>query len=329
MMIDNSLLQSWVLCETQATMRYHFGFGLRGQSAPLLAGRAVHAALAKWLTGHLDEECLNAFDAEYHLWATDNVSPEDRLSYPNVSAIVWEFLRRNPLESMSFRVVHNEQGPLVEQLLKIPLIDGVEFAFPLDALVQDKQTGLYYVLDHKTSGNIIKPAWLSQWHLASQLTGYVYGAQKALGIPVAGAYINAIELRKLPKSNYPCAVHGVKYRECRLLHCNFQMLGPFTRSPGHVSMWLSTILPLTEQWKAHTAWLHFRQADGWNAIDQLPFLRSQGLFHYEACSNCPYQEWCRAERPLDVLDSIFVRQDPFEYLTQKESSPLDTQNESA
>ena len=53
-----------------------------------------------------------------------------------------------------------------------------------------------------------------------------------------------------------------------------------------------------------------------DACEMYPELRDlahapmEGTF-YDACRNCAFREWCSAERPLDLIDSMLVY-DPWE-----------------
>lgn len=63
--VDNSVLKATAGCSTQALMRYGLGYTGPEQSAPLLAGLSVHAALEAWNRGATVEASLAAFDTAY------------------------------------------------------------------------------------------------------------------------------------------------------------------------------------------------------------------------------------------------------------------------
>lgn len=111
-------------------------------------------------------------------------------------------------------IYYFEQFPLHTDFIQPHRIDGVaaiEFNFTLPIDVTHPDTGqplLYYgrfdmlgvkhpekmlwVVDEKTASRLGE-SWVQQWNMASQITGYVWGAQQ-YGMPVVGAIMRGISI---------------------------------------------------------------------------------------------------------------------------------------
>lgn len=283
--VDNSILASTQTCETQATLRYVLGYDAAEDRAPLMAGTAVHAALAAWLKSRGNATiAIQALEKEYRTWATEHVlGTDDRLSYANVLRVMSYWFDVHPLSSWTVTV----EPSLVEVGFAVPLAGDVVFVGRADAVGQDAR-GAWLVIEHKSSGRLDE-RWRRTHRLAAQLTGYTYAMQQHVNAPVLGALVNGIELSRLPNSQQKCRKHGVAYHECGALHARFEAFITQRTQEQHEE-WKRSALALAREF------LELKERV--RSVDDLHNVRTNGQF-IGACASCPFIEWCNLGRPTD------------------------------
>jgi hypothetical protein len=327
--VDNTTLRAVQACESEAALRYVLGYGMPGDQHPLECGTAIHEVLADYFRGKPASYCLRKYELLYRGYAEEagleqSDNPMARLGWQNTSLILDEWFATHPLRGFPFRVHPN----MVEVGFEYPLDDecvcghreakhdaqrGCAYrgrcgctayrpAFVLwgrlDAIVQSEHDRALYVLDHKTTGRI-SPYWVEKFRNDSQMCGYVWAAQKTLGQPVTGIYINAIELSKLPDDPVrKCRAHGTVYAECGRHHMRSELL-IFTRSPDQLEEWRLTALKLARQYR--------------DLLRSIPDLRTaltktrmEGTFT-GACGFCTFAPFCQAGRPLQYADTMLIQ----------------------
>lgn len=299
LVVDNSTLKA-VACSTKALMRYHLGWTTPEERAALKAGLAAHAALA----AYLDPQSVNQGDVEwamaifadqYKTFAETTVAEGNRLSWWNVSRIMRRWFEEHKLDSLPFTVEHVEVG------FQFPLTDDIAACGRMDGVVRVHVDAKRYVLETKTTGNVT-PWWLEDFNLDSQISHYVEGATKHLGgDAVNGAILNVIEFKKIPESQGRCREHGRPYAECGVLHPKFDM--PFVqRTPELLAEWRKTAISLAKRWR------DLKQR--FPLLSDIPRVRTQGMFIRGMCAGCEFKNFCLAGRPLELVDSMFVK-DPW------------------
>lgn len=302
--IDGSTLDAVASCSTETVLRHVLDYVSREEKADLRAGQAVHEAVAAWFEGKERSDCLRIFNTSYHSWASENVADDDRLSYSNVYKVLSTWLDNHPVESFPFRV----RTEMIEVGFSYPLDDNGDFVWVgrMDLLADDIRDQHLSPVDHKTTGRI-SHYWAKKFRLAGSITGYIWAAQQLAGdANVVGAYINAIELSKLPSdSTRKCKDHAVPYIECGHLHAKAELIGPFTRTPAQIAEFKKTALHLGQKYKA----LLQRFGD----VKRLHRVRMQGIFS-NSCSFCQFYEFCAQGRPIEHVDSYLEKEfwEPFE-----------------
>lgn len=324
--VDNTTLRSVQRCESEAALRHVLGFTVQEEAHALECGTATHEAMADYFRGWPASYALKHYELLYRGYSEDNLLDHlgHRLSYTNTSKILEEWFTLHPLHSFSFSV----NPKLVEVGFEIPLSDecvcghseadhrdqGCRYrgackcpcyapAFimwgRLDAVVQSDHDGALYVLDHKTTGRI-QPYWTDKFRNDSQMSGYVWAAQKTLGMTVSGVYINAIEFSKLPSDPVrKCREHGVVYAECGIHHMKSQLL-IYTRSPEQLEEWRQTAIKLARQYRTLLQTIPDLQS-------ALTETRMEGTFT-DACGFCSFNKFCQANRPAQYADTMLVHQ---------------------
>lgn len=295
---SNSSLSTMATCETKAYLKYIAGLydyeeDDEGGSNPMKAGKAVHQALEAYLQSKGSQDAALAALDSYRDHADLLVQPNDRLSYANVHDVVLRWMMLHPLDKLPFNVI---QGYTEVELNVEDTALGKPYKFIIDWIVEDKVTGELGILDHKTTGRLT-PGWRDKWALDAQLTSYVWGASQLLKRPVTTAWVNAIELNLLPGSGRRCNTHGMSYRECRLQHCNFAMLGPYPRTPQLIGDWGETARRFAERYAIMEVW----HAVG--GPDALITLKQEGMFT-GACGFCPFRQFCMAGRSPSHLQGM-------------------------
>lgn len=301
--IDNSTLTTVHNCSTRAVLRYYHGYTNLEEAATLKSGSAGHKAIEVYWKGGTVDDAMDAFDAQYKDWAADNVIPGDRLSYENVYGVVRGWCEQHPVKRMPFKIDPKlvEVG-IAQELSADP---HIVLTGKLDAIVLDSDK-LYYPLDHKFSGRV-DGWWANQFKLNSQFTGYQWAAAEQLGLKVGGVYLNAIHLGLVPSSDRVCTTHSkgktkVTFAECGSQHLRHTLIGPSTRTPHQI-----------EAWKREAKILALRFWDlcyDYPELSDLHKLRMEGMFGYETCKGCEFQNWCLSDRPIKNIKNM-LRHEPW------------------
>ena len=321
--VDNTTLRAAARCDTELVLRHGLDYTTSDEAPQLECGIATHEILADHLKGRDANYCLAKYELLYRGYSEDIglENPEHkfhRLSWTNTDKILKEWLERHPLSSFSFLV----NPKLVEVGFQIPLDNecvcghqqgehhleicvhcpctsyrpAFVFCGRLDAIVQAQHDNGLYVLDHKTTGRIAD-YWTEKFRKDSQMTGYVWAAQKTLGQPIIGVFINGIEFSKLPSDPVrKCRNHGVPYLECGPMHMKSELL-IYTRTPDQL-----------EQWRQDAIKLARRVRDLCSKPDpSLTSVAMQGTFH-DACGFCNFSRFCDAGRPTHYVAAMLTKQ---------------------
>jgi PD-(D/E)XK nuclease superfamily len=329
--VDNSALRAVARCSTEAWVRYVMGYTDAEERMELRAGTATHKALATFLTTGDVDAALAEYDADYQTWSDANVPPDHRLSHGNTSQILRFWCETHTRASLPFRIRHVELG------FKHPLgvctcghavrahvaghgacllldcacrtYDPILLTGRLDGLAEYQ--GALYVLEHKTTGRI-HDYWIRRWRLDSQLSGYVWAAQRLLPQDtIVGVLLNAIEYSKLPTSDKRCPRHATPFHECGVLHstARIEVIG---RTPDQLAVWERTAVQLACK---HAERLAALAALGGrlDLIEKtIAALPQEGTFNY-SCANCGFMPWCAGGRRFAELGTNYVY-DPWDPL---------------
>lgn len=345
--IDNTILRAVAECDTRSLMRHIFDFADPNTSAPLVSGQAAHEAFAVFFRAmgreqqrvidgkgpfsdtrreRLIEECLDTFTTLYS--EVGSQQPDnDRLSLGNCQNVMRAWFQKHITFRFPFRIFPD----LIEIPFALPLDPEERFMFcgRLDALVQAPD-GLFYVLDHKTTGRM-DSIWKRSFQMDSQFGGYVWAAQLHTKHPIAGTYVNGLEFSKLPgpsgaqrlkKDGTPykireCNLHSTTYDECRLEHVSHDLFVTI-RTQQQLADWQRTAITLAKKF----ARLYERFP---TLIDVQQRALQQGLFNH-GCKWCEFKDWCGTGRPTQHVRSMFVHQPwrPFDFLSNVVAEPNST-----
>lgn len=292
--VDNSALKAVARCSTEALVRYGLGWTTPSDKAALKAGTAFHACMEAHLKGADAETALQAFTDSYTEWGLEHVPLDDRLSPGNLTRILTYWLDTHPLSALPFKV---DPG-LVEIGFAFPLTEDIVFCGRIDAVAT--YNGNYYIVEHKSTGRISQD-WLSTFYLDSQLSGYLWAAQQHTGLPIIGAFLNAVEFSRLPHSDKRCPKHATSYDECGHLHSNSVITLP-ERSEYKLDQWRKTAIHLAKKYKD--------LLDRFPSLEQIHKVRMQGTFN-GSCRFCAFHDWCRLDRSVTYVNDNLIH-DPWE-----------------
>jgi len=297
--IDNSKLTDFAECDARAIARHVFGLQGKGDKIAADIGNAYHAALPLHFQGQAKQAIMQTFEVEYNKVIPPGQEPEEaRFERSNCRKIMDRYCDVRTVAEFPFTVFAFEETKGVK--LAEDEQGEIIFWVKRDMLGQDRQTNAIVPIDHKTTGKL-SDWWARKFRLASQLSGYCSFTAQEYQQPVLQAYVNAIEVSKLPDSTRKCATHKKMYQECGHLHANFQLYR-YTRSPQQLEKWKADAIALAKRARTLT--------QGFSDINLLKYATRQGSFN-EGCVFCDLKEWCLADFEPKVAMEYCVH-DPWE-----------------
>jgi len=286
--IDNSMRKELVKCQKIAHWKFERGLTAEVGNEHLIAGGAFAKGMEVMRRYHYEEHTdpeitlangITALYAQYGKFIppSNSLKTADRMA----GALAY-YAGRRPFAEDEYTPVKlgDELGIEVQFNYGIGIahpITGLDLSYcgRFDMLAYDKN-GDVWVIDEKTTGKLGE-AWVHQWNLDSQMTGYCWGAKKLLlehGITaeVKGAVINGISILKYDYDHIRC---------------------PTFRQDWEIERWYAQMLRDISGWI--TA---FKQQD-----------HNQVLDHACALYNnpCQFAKLCKSANPERIMDSYTVR----------------------
>jgi hypothetical protein len=153
-------------------------------------------------------------------------------------------------------------------------------------------------MDHKFTVRVDRN-WIELWRLDSQADTYMYATEAHTGEPCLRMYINAIQVSELPHSERTCPKHDEPYSLCGALHYESKIF-LVTRTPRSIATWKRNAIELAQRFRALK---ELAEREGLKGIKRVPM---EGKFT-KACRFCEFRTWCSNDRPLNMVKSMFVR----------------------
>ena len=221
--INYSSLSIIQTCMRKAMYVLDSGLMKGEESEALIFGTAVHKALESWyssdtaareLPRNLDEIArMMAYghvpDADHPAYTAINaflaagqplrkLEDSDKRSLGNGAKILAGYLKCYHNDGLT--VVRDSAGAAyVEKLVRFPLDCGskheIEFFGTIDAILENKATGMIAVTDHKTTSQL-GSSFFNRLKPNHQYTGYLLGANRVLGLDTNIFMINGIQVCK-------------------------------------------------------------------------------------------------------------------------------------
>lgn len=264
---DHTSLNTLRGCEQEYV--YEHVQGLRGEfdEPALVFGAAVHAGTKVLYTpgASIDDVTLAVTTA----WGTPNFAPpkpgtkkKEFRTLEYAIMLVGAYASQRFPADLPFVVEQNEQY----------LRFGDEDAI-VDRIVRAKSDGLLYTMETKTTGLWMSPAWYDQWEHSAQLAQQIDIAEGALGIEIAGAFVDAIYVssRGFPEVD------------------DFSIYGPIKYSPE-----------LRAELRAERDFRKTRATELHNHPD-FPVKNPRNCFRFNKM--CPFTKYCKAQ-PEDRTSKI-------------------------
>lgn len=337
---DNSMLAQFKSCPESYRLKYRYekdaSTGLYvGLAKPDAVkedhhrdwGSAVHAGLKVfYLKGGWDD-IVKAFKAEYpkQLDEGDKAKTTD-----NGLLLLDRYIKRYSAQDAHWEIVD------VEVRQEFEIYPGVRFTVKMDLVI--RQQGCLYFVDHKTTKMDagIDAGYWTQFEPNSALTGYTGFCLEKYG-ECSGGIINALGVGFRTKSELFDPEDTVKgwevYDKQELKYSKYHgkdmMYGSgfksdfqrnvFSRSPQQVAAWKEDSLRWIDKMKAE----EFAFQEGGKVIPEgLPGSTSQRTpiaqwtKNEGNCRFCNFKDICIAVGDTQIIDSMYVKVNPLEYLEQ-------------
>lgn len=184
--LDNSMILEYASCPRK--FFYHYCLDLVDEARMFKAefGSALHSALESWYTEHDPDNMDKAFVQYWLPWEGKDVT--GLRSILGGLRICSDYRRNYPIDSDNFSFLSKDDIELAGAVD----LGNFLFLYRTDGLIQDKKSGEFCVVDHKTtafSGYLItKPN--------HQIHGYSYAINEQLTENITGAYLNIIHFLK-------------------------------------------------------------------------------------------------------------------------------------
>ena len=285
----NSMRKEFVKCEKIAHWKFEKGLNAEVGNEHLIAGGAFAKGmemmrLAYYMKGKTQDEALvEGIDAVFKQYG-NFVAPAGSLKTADrVAGALAYYVSNRPFAK-------EELAPLLLSEEKLGIEVGFDFELPvhhprtdklmryvgrIDMLAEGKN-GKVWVVDEKTTGKL-GATWAHQWDLDSQMSGYVWGARKLLGLygiekEVVGAVVNGVAILK---------------NDYDLMRC------PTFRQDWELLRWYEQMMKDLEAW-----------IDAFKHQDH-----NQVLDH--ACAMygnpCEYAKLCKARDPEKIVGSYAIK----------------------
>lgn len=290
--VDNSMRKTLVRCQKMAYWKHERGLVPVGeQRVHLVAGRAFAAGICAVRRAFYGEGVSDPYDLLKAGLAAVRANYDYTGSMPQwcyktvdrVESALAFYLDKWPLADERLIPVRFHNGTLGIELcesmptpLQHPTTGAtIPFVANFDMLAQDRETGMYWIVDEKTTGKM-GDTWALQWALDSQLTGYCFVARRLLRLmgdktaEVAGAIIRGVSFLKTEHAGMEC----MEYRQ-----------------PWELERWYYQMM---------------RDMNGWIAAHRNGY--HDGVYDH-ACalynSPCEYSKLCKAHDPERLIDGNY------------------------
>jgi hypothetical protein len=301
--VSPSVLADVLTCETKAWTRHVKGYTSRGDAIKAVAGQAIHAGIARYLSDPEgvcnDVRALGVFhdvyDPAHARLTADQLDPA--YTPANLHRVLARWLETHPPSALPWTRVLSVE----EAFCSREWVTGdtrVRLIVRPDAVVEDANGRVRFV-DTKTTGwRISDSSWRRALRLSLQLALYTDAVMQRYGDrAVCGGWINAIEIAKLPSDpTRKCTTHHVVYAECGNEHAKQEIIECMT-TPERVAR------ALADAHNAAEMFVRMQDDADASACDMAGGANG-------ACRFCAAGEWCEAGRAANALESFMIH-DPW------------------
>ncbi len=285
---DNSKLQQFKNCPESYRLKYLLGLKKReeGESEhDKNFGKAIHSGLEAYYKGKSIEESKEAFIRDYpiQLMDTDLAKTQE-----NGLVLLEAYAKHYKEEDKGWTI------KAVEVADQFEIAPGIEFQVKID-LVVEKQGCIYFV-DHKTTGKTFNWTYWGQFEPNSQITAYTAYCQAKYG-ECSGGIINAIQLghRQRAYKGEPAGFHYSFQRQ--LFNRNIEQIKAWKEDS---IKWISSISQANSVSLAYSP-----------GLSDSVWPKNEGQ-----CRYCSFKEICISCADEQIIEQLYERVNPNEYLEQ-------------
>lgn len=298
--VDNSTLSSYASCPTKAMITYGFNLKPRDYiNMPMRAGTAIHLALELYTSTGSEEKAFGVLEDIYRDLASQHEEASSRLSFENVKLVLESWFAKNEVNEPAYTSLGEQYS---EFKFNIPFfLNDINYVGAIDELVaRSGASKPTLVLDTKSTGRP-DATFRNQFWLSPQISGYVWASRQYFE-GIVGAVIRVIHVASVPTSERKCYIHKVPYYECGFEHLNHEILPVIQRTDTEIGDWIIDAQNLAREWYDLLTYID----DDWDKIHEVP---QTGKFKYQECARCEHRNFCRAGRPVHMLESSYIHEE--------------------
>lgn len=185
----SSFYKAYMKCPKYFDFRYNKNVLPKGISLPLLLGDSFHEGMKRHYINK--KKKVDDFDAVV-LAAMDVI---ENSKVDNKSKHIDYITRMLVDYEHKYRKIDEDWEVVGTEFPSVVMIGGILYTGRMDLLVRQISTGLYYVVDHKTTGKALD-AYFREFQDDIQGTGYTYIGSRISSVPISGIIINAVQKHK-------------------------------------------------------------------------------------------------------------------------------------
>lgn len=282
MMYDNSSLQEFKNCQERYRLRYILGLKKREEgyeSIDKVWGKAIHAGLER-LYLHGQRNTTQAIE-EFDRSLGETPFNEEKIKTKGNGRLLLEHYAKHYEEEDKRWEILEVEEPHTFQLNEYP------FTVKKDMVI--KLQGNIFAVEHKTTKKAMNWDYWARYEPNSQVTAQVYSTMLKYG-QCSGVIVNALKVgfRQRMYKGEPAG-----------FNCEFQRQ-VFNRNREQVEDWKNQTLA----WLLQLESLHLL-----NYPNKSSWKKNEGL-----CFYCPYKEICNTLGDESVVESLYEKVNPWEYL---------------
>lgn len=196
--ISHSLKKEWLTCRRKFLLKYLGLLEPKKIFIPFFVGGFFHDGLESFYKKEDPEVFIPELREKMMAKAKEAVflTPEEEQDLDQqiatVEGMVAAYCIKYAKDLSKWKIIATEME------FEIPITDDISYAGKIDGVV--KIGDEHFVLEHKTVGRLDRD-YVTRLGLDTQITGYIIGARKKLGIPIKGIIYNVAKKPKIRQRN--------------------------------------------------------------------------------------------------------------------------------
>lgn len=271
MLITYSSLQCFQSCHQKYKLRYMDCIVPKEKSNALEFGSAMHIALEQYFKHVRTSQAFLDLTGVCDFRFDCNKILTNKVEASKLAGLLAGYIRKWYSDDYS-----NHDIIEIEKEFKVRIV-GNDFVGKIDGLLRNKETGKYYILEHKTA-SVVDEAYVAQKDIDSQTLNYANAIQMDMGIEVSGAIHDIITKQKIRQKKGESEEDFCRRLEEDVTDDNFERI-VVEFSPGQLE---ESLAELQSQMQELQECRRFHKCTGaclgrFGACEYLPICRSGGL----------------------------------------------------